>query len=411
MRTLILSESITRDLRSRDPAYHPPNNIQLDYGEINYTEDFNFSLFDYDISIVHIEECSYHTHGYFNHLPKLQRDTEKALEHGRTVICLPESCNFVSQMLQREGMSAYEWLLPFGVELQDNEGVHIKSSGLGRAQVIQQYLDNSPKYYQIVTTPPPDARNKLAVVNDTDILVGLEHQVGNGVLVILPPPSFSDDTSDQMMARLLAVAGRYYERSLRRVSLEDAPDWVDDYLVLRAKELADQTKKIADEKERYDRIAYVLYGTNTELEDSVAALLTELGLEVQPQPPGANIDLKAKHPNMDVRFAIEVTGTKDVIHKDSNKSVQAWQYITDRQGTPEEKDRLIIVANTQCHLDPRQRRRDAYTLDTVKLLGRNEVLLITTPQLYELWKAVHEGRRAPDDVIRELYDNFGLFKQ
>jgi len=85
--------------------------------------------------------------------------------------------------------------------------------------------------------------------------------------------------------------------------------------------------------------------------------------------------------------------TEDVIHKDSSKVIQAWQYLSDRAGTPEENDRLIIIANTQYHLDPKQRNDEGYTSDIVRLLSNNGVLMITTLQLYEQWKAVHEGRR------------------
>jgi hypothetical protein len=88
------------------------------------------------------------------------------------------------------------------------------------------------------------------------------------------------------------------------------------------------------------------------LEASVFTLLTDLGLNVYPQPPGSNIDLKADHPTLDIGFAIEVTGIKDVVRKDSNKVSQAWEYIQEREGTPEEYHKLIIVANTKSHLKP-----------------------------------------------------------
>jgi len=112
--------------------------------------------------------------------------------------------------------------------------------------------------------------------------------------------------------------------------------------------------------------------------------LSENGLNVEPQPHGANIDLKARHPKLNIGFAVEVTATKDVIHKDSKKIPQAWQYLSDRVDTAEEKDRLVIVANTQHHLDPKERKRKSYTPEVAKLLGDNGVLMITTLQLYEL---------------------------
>lgn len=409
MRVLILSDTIRQAQEFGKSPYHAPYDVQLDTGDLNEVEHFTFSVFDYDVSIVHIREPYYHTMGYYRNLPKLLQDSLLALEHGHSVICLPDSRNFISQESNEKGMSAYEWLTHLGVELQDNEGEAIKLSGAGRAQVIQEYLKYTPKYYQIVIKPLSTSRNRLAVVDDTEIVVGLEHQVGKGTLVILPPPTLDEKVYHSAMSRLIGIARHYYDRSQRHIALGDAPDWLSNYLVPRAKALDDEINKLANEKGKYDKLAYVLYGTGDELAISVALLLNELGLDVQPQPPGANIDLKARHSRLNIGFAVEVTGTKDVIHKDSNKVAQAWQYLNERVGTPDENDRLVIVANSQYHLDPKQRNQEGYTPDIVKLLGNNEVLMITTSQLYEQWKAVHEGHRSSDDLVQELHNSYGLF--
>ena len=409
MRVLILSETIDHEQQFGKSPYQAPYGVHLDVGDLNETDHFIFSVFDYDVSIVHIREPAYHTHGYYQNLPKLLQDSLIALQHGRSVICLPESRDFTSEVSHEKGMSAYEWLKNLGVELQDNIGVDIKPSGVGRALVIQEYLKYAPIYSQIVTKPESTPKSRLAVVDDTEIVVGLEHQVENGTLVILPPPNLDHNHYLMAMPRLIKVALRYYDRSQRRIPVGDTPEWLDAYLVPHAKELNDQINKLTDEKEKYDRIAYVLYGTEDELETSVALLLKELGLEVEKQPRGANVDLKARSPKLNTGFAVEVTGTKDVIHKDSRKVVQAWQYLNDRVGTAEEKDRLIIVANTQYHLDPKKRNRESYTPDITKLLGDNGVLMITTLQLYELWKVVHERLRSADDIVQELHSNCGLF--
>lgn len=411
MRLLIISEPI-QDIQTykSEMRYPFPTDIQLDMGDLN-DKDFNLSVFDYDVSIVHIRKPSYSTQGYYHNLPKLLQDSALALEHGRSIICLPGSVNFVSEKREiGSGMSAYDWLDEgFGVELQDNEGKDIKPSGAGRAQVIQEYLKYSPKYHQIVTSPPSTARSRLAVVDDTEIVVGLEHQVRKGILVILPPPRLDKGYYSIAMSKLLAVAKRYYYRSQQHIAVGDAPDWLSNYLVPRAKNLDDQINKLVEEKAKYDKLAFVLYGTGDELTTSVALLLNELGLDVQPQPHGANIDLKARHSGLNIGFAVEVTGTKDIIRKDSNKVAQAWQHLSDCAGTTEENDRLLIVANSQCHLNPKQRNQEGYTQVIANLLGKNRVLLITAPQLYELWKAVHEGKRSADDVIQELYSSYGLF--
>lgn len=409
MRLLIISGAIQDiQLYESEVRYAFPPDIQLDIGDLN-DEDFNFSVFDYDVSIIHIRMPPYHTSGYYQNLPKLLQDSSLALEHGRSIICLPDSIDFTSESRREKGMSAYEWLEHFGVVLQDNEGKDTKPSGAGRAQVIQEYLKYSPKYHQIVTEPSSTSKSRLAVVDDTKIVVGLEQQVGKGMLVILPPPTFHKDYYSLAMSRLLEVARRYYYRSQQHIAVADAPDWLSNYLLPRAKELDDHINKLADEKAKYVKLAYVLYGTGDELTTSVALLLHELGLDVQTQQPGANIDLKARHSRLNIGFAVEVTGTKDIIRKDSNKVAQAWQHLNDCAGTADENDRLVIVANTQYHLDPKQRNQEGYTQVIANLIAKNGVLMITALQLYELWKAVHERKRSADDVVRELHSSFGLF--
>ncbi len=310
-------------------------------------------------------------------------------------------------------MTAYAWLNQLGVKLQDNVGGDIKPSGAGRSIVIQKYLECAPTYYQIVKEPQPSLQSTLAVVDDTNIVVGLQHMLGPGTLVILPPPSPSSLHSEQYfttMSRIMDIARFYYEHAQRRIPVGDAPQWLEPYLVQRAKELAQQIETLNAEKAKYDNIAYVLYGTGEELEECVTLLLRELGLAVERQPKGANIDLKAKHAGLGLGFAIEVTGTKSTIQKDSNKLSQAWQHISDRAGTPEENDRLIIVANTQSHLDPKQRSRDSFSQHAVDLLSRNDVLMITTVQLYELWKSVQEGNMGAEEAVKRLYDSTGLYR-
>ena len=322
----------------------------------------------------------------------------------------PTVKNFRPESLDEYGDPVYDWVRILGVELQDNFGHNFVPSGAGLAEVVKEYLKLAPDYYQVVAKPDIIPQRRLAVVDGTDIVVALEHQVGDGTLVILPPPMLGDGNYFTALMRLVDVARRYYERAQRRIPIGDVPDWLDEHLAPRAKELGAKISTLEAEKAKYDDLAYVLYGTGDQLEDCVALLLRELGLNVDPQAKGANIDLKAVHPSLSLGFAVEVTGIKGTIQKDSNKISQAWQYISERSGTSEEDDRLVIVANTENHLDPRLRTRDSFSPDAVKLLSNNGVLLITTLQLYELWKSVEEGNRTPDDVVRELHGKVGVYR-
>ena len=407
MRLLILSETIYRQQRRAEGKYTPPYDIELTVTNLNDAPFFT-SVFDYDVAIIHITNPSGGSRGYYDNIAKILRDTQLALVHGRSIICIPESTSF--QPGDGRVIGPYLWLKELGVELQENIGHGITPVGAGRADVMLRYFKNVPAYWQRVSIPESEPRHRLAVVNDTQIVVGLEHEAGSGALVILPPTSLEPEKYTLSMMNLIDVARRYYERAQRHIFTGDAPDWLGRYLVPRAQELAGEISILEAEKELYDQLAYVLYGSGPELEDCVALLLRKFDLILDRQEPGANIDWKATHSSLNLGFGVEVTGTKGTIGKDSVKVAQAWQYISDVAGTPEEHNRLLVVANTELHLAPGERKRDSFSTDVENLLGKNGVLLITTFQLYNLWKSVNEGRKNAEEVVQELAAQSGVFK-
>ena len=348
LRVIILSERMINLGRE----YLPPSGVTLDIVNLNDADGLAHSVFDYDVSIVHITKPRHHSIGYFQNLVKLHADAELALTNGRTVICLPASENFRPERLHSTGDPVYQWVIDLGISLNDNEGVDIRPSQSGRSQVIRDYLGYAPRYYQTVRIEAPPANEILAVVGDTQIVVGISRSFGNGKLVVLPPPDLSLETYAESLNRLIDVGSHYNDISRRHIALADAPDWLDRLRVPRAKEISDQMEALHLEKSKYDLIGYALFGTGDELEDSVEAILKDLGLSVEKQPPGANIDFKALHPTLNLAFTLEITGTRGIIRKESNKVSQCWQHISDRAGTSEASDRLVLVANTECHLDP-----------------------------------------------------------
>lgn len=409
MRLLILSEAIEWQQGFANVRYSPPDDVDLTVGNLNETtRRFSYSVFDFDVSVIHIHPSRYNNSiGYYHNIPKVYVDSLIALDQGRTIIFLPHSNNFKPETSTNTGDGVYEWLKKFEIALKSNEGVDIKPTGAGRAHAISEYLEYTIRYYQIaLMTVLPEKR--LAVVDDTEIVVGLEQSFSKGTVVILPPPVLHDEHYQVSMSRLVDVAQRYYDRVQRSIPVGDSPEWLSDHLVPEARTLGEQIEEQTAKKSEYDRFSYVLYGTGDDLENSVALLLEQFGLEVERQPPGANIDLKAKHRALDIGFAIEITGTKGVIQKDSSKVGQAWQYLKDRAGTSEENDRLIIIANTEYHLNPNQRKRESFTPALLKLVGDN-ALLMTTLQLYDLWKELHAKRTLAEDILKELHSKSGLY--
>jgi hypothetical protein len=409
MRLLILSSEIHDIQKYKEYKFLIPGDIELTIESLFDSDAFKASLFDYDVSIIHIEYPRYNTIGYYNNLPKISEDFLIALKNGRSIICLPSTNNFISKKSNHDGMKSYDWLSQVGVELRDNIGSNIKPSGSVQAIAIKKYLESAPTYYQIIIKPVIPPNNRLAVIADTEIIIGMEYEIQGGTLVILPPPLLDEKNYSNSLSALINVSRRYFDRAKRRIFIGDAPEWLDHYLVPRAHSIIKEIEKLKQEKDNFDKASYVLYGTGQDLEDSVGFLLQQIGFIVEPQPKGSNIDQKVRYQALNINFAFEITGTKDIVKKDTNKIAQAWQHLTERIGTTGEADRLVIVANTQYHLDPKTRNPCGYSPDITNLLSKNGVALMTTYQLYQVWVAIQKGSITPEKFASKLHSCSGLF--
>ena len=115
MRLLILSESIRLTQSFGKAKFEPPNDVHLAVGNLNDADSLPYSVFDYDVTILHIHPSRYHSLGYLRNIPKVAIDTSTALEHGRSVICLPQSKNFRPETDRERGDPIYDWLKLFGL--------------------------------------------------------------------------------------------------------------------------------------------------------------------------------------------------------------------------------------------------------------------------------------------------------
>ena len=112
-------------------AFSAPNDITLDVESLHSFSHRSASVFDYDITFIHVTLQHYNNRSqYFYALPKLRTDVKIALEHGRTLICMAEAHDFQSEGSKGErGELAYRWLEELGVKLQDSNGENIKPTG------------------------------------------------------------------------------------------------------------------------------------------------------------------------------------------------------------------------------------------------------------------------------------------
>jgi len=173
-------------------------------------------------------------------------------------------------------------------------------------------------------------------------------------------------------------------------------------------QIIDGIENLERSKQEFEMITYLLYGTGDELVDSAKLTLEKLGLEAEKTPPGATIDLRARNTDETIKLAIEVTGTNDKIKKASRKVSQAWTYHLEKG---DEQEKLVLMANTYNSL-PIEDRSDKthFTPDVEKKFTSISALLMTTADLYFLWKDVHEKKGNADEVLKLLYESTGVLE-
>jgi hypothetical protein len=401
MRVIILSPTINNF--QKEIPYNPPYDIKVDYCDFTYSSTEVPSLFDYDVVILHFKK-SKHTSGYHKHLSSIISDVKVGLNNGIVFILLPESTNNVSEE-NKPSVKIFDWLSHFGITLCDGSGSNINTAGIGKTTEIVDYIQYSPNYYQVIHEPELISKNKLASVGNTQINVGMELQKENGYIVILPPPKWNNSNYFLVINSLIELAKYYHEKVQRIFQAVESPDWVEQYRIPKAIAINKQISELNKEIEYYRRIEYLLFGTGEQLEYSVMDVLSKFGINVIKQEKGANIDLLCNINSKNI--AIEVTGTKGLIRKDTKKIAQAWEYLYS-----DENARLIIIANTECHLIPSERNKEPYSENVITLLSRNNILLMTTLQLYNLWKKIEEGSDTIDKlIIPILLSKTGLYKE
>ena len=355
------------------------------------------SLVNYHVSIVHLS----------SRLPdpkvfhKLSQDTQVALEQGRTIICVlgTPDIDVVDELW--DSLNLY----PEAANL----GTNIQLTQHGKAQIFQAYFEHVDAYFAYwIAHSPTTCEKTIAVIGDTELVIAAEYSIGRGKIVVLPPPLYNESVAHLIIPSLYNMARKYYEDMQKRIFVGDEPPWVEEHKTQEHLQIQEDIENLEGRKQEFDMITYLLYGTGDELVDSVKLTLEKLSLEAEKTPPGATFDLTARNTDETIKLAIEVTGTTDKIKKESKKVSQAWTYSLEKED--EEEEKLILIANTYNGLSVEDRSDKLhFTLDVENKFTSINALLMTTVDLYFLWKDVHEKKRNADEVLKLLYKSTGIF--
>lgn len=249
----------------------------------------------------------------------------------------------------------------------------------------------------------------IAVAKVTKKPIACVMSISRGSLIFLPQ---SNAESMMIIGQLYAIGKSEYEKNIERIEeYPSAPEWLDKYktkqeigLERKIKGLTNELEQRKLEHKRFEKIDVLLYGTGTPLEVAVQNVLEEMGCTVEKMEKGATIDLKAKIDSM--KFAIEITGVDDKIYKNSKKFSQILQYLP----MQEENEKIVLLANTYKDIEVEKRiGSENFTKPVLKIAENNHFCLMTTMDLYFIWKDFLNGKSLKE-IFAEVFSKKGEFR-
>lgn len=239
--------------------------------------------------------------------------------------------------------------------------------------------------------------------------ISFEKRLKNGFIVYLPGYNYL--RKQDAFAALMNICKLYFEKQMNRLNdaqkkdfESDVPEWVNNYKIARHVDLPSEIQKLNEEKEFYEKICFLLYGKDPSLECSVKLVFEDLGMDVSKSPEGESFDLICNLKEESLEFFIEITGSN---YSSGAKKVK--QIMDFRYHFPDKK--IILLVNSFCNLDlPERSKKESFPLKVINGLKPFDVLLLTTVDLYFLWKAVKEGDKKELEVLKLIQNSKGVFQ-
>lgn len=423
MNILIISEHCTKETFS-----NAPQNVFIECMNWN-SGKIESSFNEFHIVII---DLNYSTRTNFNAIKDLYLDIENKLnkdyleEDGIIFVMIcgcehKEIFDYKSDDKNEIGKSTYELIKK--IDQDTYEIIDFMPKGTKflnpTDSIFYDYLTNVNSFVVTLRVPinPPPLFDRISPKAKTagagNVYIVFERRVGNGIIIYLP--GYDINMKQSAFEALLSICDIYFEKqqSIRDKIQKDSfktfiPEWVNKYKVTRHKAIPLEIGKLMEEQDYFDKVCFLLYGKDKELEDVVKLVLEDIGMKVDKSATGESIDLICTFANPPINIFIEVTGTAHSINLNSSER-KVTQVMTYKTSYPDKK--VILLANTFCNLDLDERKRMENFAERVeKSLTLLEILMLTTVDLFFLWKLVYEKRISTVDALQLIQEQKGIFK-
>jgi hypothetical protein len=233
-----------------------------------------------------------------------------------------------------------------------------------------------------------------------------------GSLIFLPQ---SDLTPSSAVYFLFEIGKKYYELNIEKLERSpEIPEWIDNYKTEQEKTIDDKISELKEElqnekskRSRFQKINALLYATDKILEKAGMLVFEDFNFNVKKADIGSNKDLIIEDDSGN-RLLVEVTGVKGKINSKTRKITQLWDLVLEK----ESNEKIVLIANTYREKDPIQRSgEENFTEKVMNLCEKNDICLMTTFDLFNLWKDFLKGKKTPKQVINSILNTNGVYEQ
>ncbi len=257
------------------------------------------------------------------------------------------------------------------------------------------------------------------------VAVAMRYLDWDGTLLLLPPfarSQFTEPAASEEASSLLYALNRISADIKEAFShIPTHEDWVYENRPNMAKTISMEIEKLTKERGKleqdlsdFDKMLSLIDGTGKPLEDVVIALFTcdDRILKVQRTGKGAPIDLFVTD-DTGRSLAIEITGISGVLKIGDPHWGDFLGYIPEHNAKNERGrvERIVLVVNTQCKTKLEQRNRNSDISSPVKkTVNDNNICVIRSCDLYDLWVDMVEGRKKIQDIFDILFSRDGIWE-
>jgi len=265
-----------------------------------------------------------------------------------------------------------------------------------------------------ITSYDDQLAQRFIATNINDNPVAFESPLGNGRTIFLPFYNFATDKEEILFIRDLLdhIESRYKISKERGV-----PSWASkpDYRLPSEDDMDKQAKAIEQEKTTLNQIKSILWLDGIELVHSVAHTLTKLGIRNAVKETEGRHDIEIME-QPEFHGILEVKGLSGYANYQDIRQLQDWYVEAMKE---DETVKGIFVLNDFKEIEPQLRRaqmqeknkdtNSPFTKDALRIAINNNFCLLTTYQLFQIFKLNAHGNFNKSTFLNKLKDTKGPF--